>query len=191
MLLSWAVRHIIIIVIQPYLQCLRWWREWTHFFRVSTIVQFSSSYSFQRNTRSCCSQCIHSTLPQIVPMYLLCSCLLVSSICHKPCWRNVSPHDSIPTCYILSFSQLSLWTWGLSQLTILPGLFPISLVQSQMIHFVPHYTVLRFHGYFLWMQLCMPNLTFWSNQIWFCSFFCSPHWIWWEPYNLVTYLSMK
>jgi hypothetical protein len=43
----------------------------------------SSSHSFRRNTRSCCLQCIHSTLPPIIPMYFPFSCLLVSSICHK------------------------------------------------------------------------------------------------------------
>ncbi len=63
----------------------------------------SSSYSFRRNTRGHCLQCIHSTLPLIIPMYLPFSCLLVSSIRCKPCWRNISPHDSIPMFYILYF----------------------------------------------------------------------------------------
>ena len=71
----------------------------------------SSSYSFRRNTKSCCLQCIHSALPPIIPMYLPYSHLLVSSICCKPCCRNVSPHDSIPMCYIFSFPS-SLYELG-------------------------------------------------------------------------------
>ncbi len=63
----------------------------------------SSSYSFHRNTRSCCLQCIESTQPSIVPMHRPCSCLLESSILRIPCCRIVSPHDSIWTCYILLF----------------------------------------------------------------------------------------
>ncbi len=79
--------------------------EWVEAFLQSHYSSISFSYSFRRNTRSCCFQCIHSTLPPIVPMYLPCSRLLVSSILCKPCWRNVSPHDSILMCYILSFSS--------------------------------------------------------------------------------------
>ncbi len=129
----------------------------------------SSSYSFGRNTRSHCLQCIDSTPPPIVPMHLPCSHLLVSSILHKPCWRNVSPHDSIPMCYILSFSQLSWLTWGSSLPTILLVLLPRSVILLLPTNVGVQVTAPRFHGYFQWLQLCAPHLTFWSNQIWFCS----------------------
>ncbi len=115
---------------------------------------FLFSNSYHGNTTTCPLQYRHSTLPPIVPMSDPCSHLLFSSIHPKPCYRNLSPHDFILRCYILSFSLLSLWTWGSSWLMIQILLLPILVVLLLLMNFCSHSNVPRFHDHFWSPKLC-------------------------------------